>query len=99
VALIKLLGYLIISTEIPIPGAVIVKMVCIFAVWLHLRAGVSRSVVNTILKATVLIISMTMQLVEASLRSSGILVNLSNFDFPRDIRTAYSLQFLEPDII
>ena len=66
-------------------------MVCIFAVWLH--------VANTILRAMALIISITMQLVEASLRSSGILVNLSNFDIPRDVRTAYSLQFLEPDII
>jgi len=54
---------------------------------------------NTILRATALIISMAMQLVEASLRSSGILVNLSNFDIPQDVRTAYLLQFVEPDII
>ena len=59
----------------------------------------SRSVANTILRATALIISMAMQLVEASLRSSGILVNLSNFDIPQDVRMAYSLQFVEPDII
>ena len=74
-------------------------MVCIFAVWLHLRVGVSWSMANTILRATVLIISITMQLVKASLHSSGILVNLSNFDIPWDIQTAYLLQFLEPDII
>ena len=97
--LFKWLAQLIIGTDILIPGTVIVKMVCIFAVWLHLRAGVSRSVANTILRATALIISMAMQLVEASLRSSGILVNLSNFDIPQDVRTAYSLQFVEPDII
>ena len=74
-------------------------MVCIFVVWLHLRAGVSWSMANTILRAMALIISITMQLVEASLRLSGILVNLSNFDIPQDIRTAYLLRFLEPDII
>ena len=74
-------------------------MVCVFAVWLHLRAGVSRSVANIILRATALLISTTMQLIEASLCSSGILVNLSSFEIPQDVRTAYSRQFIEPDII
>ena len=44
---------------------------------------------NTILRATVLIISMAMQLVKASLHSSGILVNLSNFNIPQDVRMVY----------
>ena len=55
--------------------------------------------VNTILRAMVLIISITMQLIKASLRSLRILVNLSNFDIPQDIQTVYLLQFLEADII
>jgi hypothetical protein len=85
--------------DIAFPLEYLVTMICVLATWLHLRAGVSRSVANTTLQAIHLIISTTLQIVEAVLFSSGINIKLSNIKIPRDIRTAYTHHFTEPDII
>ena len=85
--------------DINFPLEYLVNMICLFAVWLHLRAGVSRSVANATLQAIHLIISTTLQLVEVALFSTGINVKLPNIRIPRDIRTAYTKQCPEPDII
>jgi len=73
-------------------------MICVLIVWLHIRAGVSRSVANRILHAIQLILSTTLHLIEAALSSSGINISLSKIVLPRDIRTAYRHHFSEPDI-
>ncbi|KAF8058789.1 hypothetical protein FPV67DRAFT_518341 [Lyophyllum atratum] len=66
--------------EIDFPVALIVKMVCVLVTWLHIRAGMSRSVANTILRAVQLIISTTLYLIEVSLSSSGVYVkSMSSF--------------------
>jgi len=51
------------------------------------------------LQAIHLIISTTLQIVKAILFSSGINIKLSNIKIPRDIHTAYTHHFTEPDII
>ncbi|RDB22345.1 hypothetical protein Hypma_010543 [Hypsizygus marmoreus] len=85
--------------QITFPVADIVKMVCMLAIWLHIRAGISRSVANTILRAIQLIISTTLYLVGAALSSSGMKVKLASVNVPSDVRTAYKLYCTEPDII
>jgi hypothetical protein len=76
-----------------------VKLISVLVIWLHLRAGVSRSVANTILRAIQFLISTTLQLIEVALSSSGINIKLSKIEIPRDVRTAYKHHFSEPDII
>ncbi|KAF9462205.1 hypothetical protein BDZ94DRAFT_740824 [Collybia nuda] len=85
--------------DIIFPSSTVIKMICILVVWLHIWAGISRSVVNTILKAFQLIISMTLQLIEAALCSSGISIRFPDLAIPQDIWTAYARHFLEPEII
>jgi len=75
------------------------KLVCTLVVWLHIRAGMSRSVANTTLKALQLIIATTLYLIEVALCSSGITIKLSGVKLPHDIHTAYRLNFREPEII
>ena len=75
------------------------KLVCTLVVWLHIRAGMSCSVANTTLKALQLIIATTLYLIEVALCASGITIKLSGVKLPRDIRTAYRLNFREPEII
>jgi hypothetical protein len=89
----------LIFSDVLIPSSTVVKMICILVVWLHVRAGVSRSVANTILKAFQFIISMTLQLIEATLHSSGINISFPDLTIPQDVRTAYAHHFLEPQII
>ena len=84
--------------DIAVPITLFVKMVCTLVVWLHIRAGVSRSVANTTLKALQLIFSSTLYLVEVALCSSGINVKLSKIQLPHDVRTAYRLHFTKPEI-
>lgn len=79
--------------------APIAKMVCILVAWLHIRAGVSRSLANLILQALQVILSTTLHLIQVALKSSGVNVKLSAFELPRDVRTAYQLHFTEPKII
>lgn len=74
-------------------------MICILVTWLHLRAGVSRSVSNTILKATQFIFAMIFQLIETALSSSGINASFPDLNIPQDVRTAYLHYFHEPEII
>jgi len=57
-------------------------MICVLIVWLHIRAGVSRSVANRILHAIQLILSTTLHLIEAALSSSGINISLSKIVLP-----------------
>lgn len=77
----------------------IVKTICLLVVWLHIRAHVSRSVANKLLRAIQFILTTTLSLVEAALGLSGINVLLSGIELPRDIRTAYQLYSFEPEII
>ena len=74
-------------------------MLSTLVVWLYIRAGVSRSVANIILQSFQLIILTTFLLVETALLTSGINVKLSNIQIPKDVRTAYTHHFPEPDII
>lgn len=84
---------------ITIPTVLIMKMICLLVIWLHNRAGVSRSVTNKILQGLQLVISVTLSIVEAALSSSGFTVKLSSIKVPRDIHTAYQLHCPEPEII
>ena len=68
-------------TDMTFPLEYLVNMICLLGVWLHLRAGVSQSVVNTTLQAIHLIISMALQIVEVVLFSSRINVKLSNIKY------------------
>ncbi|KAF8193318.1 hypothetical protein BJ912DRAFT_960656, partial [Pholiota molesta] len=77
----------------------IVKTICLLVVWLHIRAHVSRSVANKLLRAIQFILTTTLSLVEAALGLSGINVLFSGIELPRDIRTAYQLYSIEPEII
>ncbi|RDB18249.1 hypothetical protein Hypma_000606 [Hypsizygus marmoreus] len=79
--------------EINFSVAVIVKMVCILVGWLHIRAGVSRSTANTILRAIQLIFLTTIHLIEVALLLSGVNAKLSDIKIPRDVRTAYRLHY------
>lgn len=87
------------KTVVDFPAAHIVQMICVLVIWLHNRAGVSRSVTNRILHGIQLIISATLCLVEAALASSGFTVKLGSIKLPHDIRTAYRLHCSEPVII
>ncbi|EDR02599.1 uncharacterized protein LACBIDRAFT_308244 [Laccaria bicolor S238N-H82] len=85
--------------DVLISTGMIIKMVCVLVVWLHLRAGVSRSAANTILQAFQFIISTMIQLIEAALCSYGINIKLPEFKLPHDLCSAYGQTFPEPDII
>ena len=74
-------------------------MICILVVWLHLRACVSRSTANKVLKAIQFILSATLHLIELALFSAGFNVKFSDIDIPRDVRTTYRLHCIEPEII
>ncbi|KAF8234899.1 hypothetical protein L208DRAFT_1259835, partial [Tricholoma matsutake] len=50
----------------------ITKMICLLVIWLHNRAGVSRSITNKILQGFQLIISVTLSIVGVALSSSGL---------------------------
>ncbi|KAF9455386.1 hypothetical protein BDZ94DRAFT_1327589 [Collybia nuda] len=86
-------------TDITFSTVQIVQMVCILIAWLHLQAGVSRSVANTILKAVQLIISMALHLIETALSSAGFTISLVGLTIPQDVRTAFVHCIHEPDII
>jgi hypothetical protein len=79
--------------------APITKMVCILVAWLHIRAGVSRSVANLILQGIQVILTTTFTLVQVALLSSGVRIKLSEIELPRDVHTAYQLHCTEPKII
>lgn len=89
----------LIHAGIDYPVADIVKLICIFAVWLHIRAGVSRSVANKILKAIQIIFSFALRSIEIALLAAGVSVKLADIQVPQDIRTAYQHYHTEPDII
>lgn len=74
-------------------------MVCIFVVWLHIKAHVSRSVANRALQGIQLILSTMLHLVQASLALSGIHVQLPDITIPKDVRTAYGTYSVDPEII
>jgi len=74
-------------------------MICILVVWLYVKAGVSWSVANTILKALNHILFTTLSLIEVALSSSGINIELPHIRIPQDVRTAYNHHFTQPDII
>ena len=74
-------------------------MISTVVVWLHIKAGVSRSVANIMLQAFQIIMSMTLHVIEAALFASGISVKLSSIKIPKDVRTVYKDHFSEPDII
>ncbi|KAF9471292.1 hypothetical protein BDN70DRAFT_977179, partial [Pholiota conissans] len=77
----------------------LIKVICTLLVWLHVRAGVSRLVANKTLQGVQLILSMTLTLVEAALLSSGISVHFPSIDLPRDIRAAYQVCSIEPELV
>ena len=76
----------------------IVKLICVLAVWLHVKGGISRSRANIILQAVQLIVSAVISLLELSLLAAGITVNIPALKVPRDVRTAYRHYFSEPAI-
>lgn len=85
-------------TAISFEAGHIVKLICILAVWLHVKSGISRSRANIILRAVQLIVSTVISLVELSLLAAGVTVNIPAFKVPRDVRTAYKHYFSEPMI-
>lgn len=74
------------------------KQLCVLAVWLHVRAGVSRAVCNAVLIAMALIVQSIVVMLSSAMESHGIKVRSPSFDIPRDVRTAYKKYFPEPDI-
>jgi hypothetical protein len=74
-------------------------MVAILVVWLHLRAHLSRSSANALLRAMQAILSMTLELVQTALLVSGFNVRLPGINIPCDVRTAFKLCSVEPEII
>ena len=79
--------------------SLIIKLVCTLVVWLHIRAGMSRSVANTTLKALQLILTTVLYLIEVTLCSSGITVKLSGIKLPHNVHIANWLHFSKPKII
>lgn len=74
-------------------------MICVFVVWLHIKAHVSRSVSNKILLGIQFILATTLNLIQVILALSGVFIQLSEIKIPKDIRTAYALYSVEPEII
>lgn len=82
--------------------APVYELCYLLVAWLSLYAGTSRETSNTVLKALHLIILTILELICAALTSMGlsnITVDPAKFDIPADIRTLYTRQQLEPDIL
>ncbi|KAI5898333.1 uncharacterized protein SCHCODRAFT_02611784 [Schizophyllum commune H4-8] len=80
-------------------NAPIERLVCILAVWLHTKAGVSRKNTNTTLRAIQSIVTTLLDLLSTALRTSGISVELPSVRIPRDVRTAArAVHGVEPEI-
>lgn len=67
------------------------------AVWLYLCAGASRSASNSILRAIQYLITTFIALLEIALASHGITVKFPPITIPRDVRSAYTRCFDEPE--
>jgi len=88
-----------IRTDLPLTSTTIVEMVAFLVAWLHLHAHLSRSAANALLCGIQVILSITLQLIQAALYSSGIHVNFPRIEIPRDVRSVYRLCHLEPDLV
>ncbi|PPQ71131.1 hypothetical protein CVT25_004856 [Psilocybe cyanescens] len=86
------------KANINLPVALLVKMICLFAVWLHTRACVSCSVANQIFQVMQLFLSMILTLIEVALDSSGIKVSFEKITIPRDVRSAYQKYCIDPEL-
>ncbi|KLO05421.1 hypothetical protein SCHPADRAFT_839425 [Schizopora paradoxa] len=75
------------------------KLVCGLVVWMHVRAGVSRAVANTVLVAIRMIMTVTFSLLETAIAAHGVDVRFPAITIPRDVRTAYTRHFFEPKCI
>lgn len=71
---------------------------CTLTVWLHLKAGLSRSAANIVLSAISLILSTTLLLLKVSLLAAELNVTFPTVNIPSDVRTAYKHYFSEPEI-
>ncbi|KAL1660029.1 hypothetical protein GGF50DRAFT_64061, partial [Schizophyllum commune] len=86
--------------EIELRLSLIEKVISAAVLWLHLKVGVSRDVANCVLRVIHCIVSATLLLVTTSLRSANIRVRFTPpLDIPRDVRTLYTREMLEPVII
>lgn len=90
-------NYLAVSVP-PTVISKIEKLICGLAVWLYVKAGTSRSVVNTVLRAMSYITLAILSLLSAVLAAHNITLNVPAANFPRDVRTAYSRHFSEPEL-
>lgn len=67
-------------------------------VWLHVRAGASRFVANTMLAAIQVIVTVIFKVLQTALAAHGVTLKIPGINIPVDIRTAYSRHFSEPKI-
>ena len=74
-------------------------MVALLVAWLHLRMHLSRSAANMLLRAIEVILSITLQLVQSALYTSGFNVNLPHIKIPHDVRSTYAHCSLEPELV
>ncbi len=72
------------------------KLVCGIVVWLHIKAGVSRSVATSVLQAIRCLVTIIFTLLAAALAGHGITLKVPRIGIPHDIRTAYRCYFTEP---
>ncbi len=88
-----------IETELRLPDSMMLtieKLVCATVVWLYIRAGASRSVANSILRAIRCIITIVFTLLVTALAIQGVTLKVPIVGIPHDIRTAYSRHFSAP---
>lgn len=86
-------------TVITLPTNALIQMICTLVIWLHLHVHVSRSVANTTLRALQLILGTIFGLLEHAVNAAGLSIHISHTQLPRDIRSAYKHQLLEPEIL
>ncbi|KAF9043561.1 hypothetical protein BDZ89DRAFT_943643 [Hymenopellis radicata] len=76
------------------------KLCCTLVIWFNLKAGISRDHANTLLRALQFIIATLLHTLSIALRTApGFNATIPTFHLPRDLRTAYNHDDLDPTII
>ncbi|KAJ7073118.1 hypothetical protein C8F01DRAFT_1045948, partial [Mycena amicta] len=75
----------------------VIRLVLILVLWLHLRVGLSRETVNTVLRALRFILDTLLRSILLVVHAAGINVTMPTPTIPIDIRTLYT-DDLEPTI-
>lgn len=80
--------------ELQVDFSLIEQYCCIFAIWVHLKAGVSRDNTNIILKSLQFILGTLLGLIQIALDTQlDRKIKLPEIHLPQDIRTVFSKHF------